>query len=170
MQFKDEPGEGSGVSRAFFSTMCEHLLSNDLLPMATSEVSPMSRAQHEEVGRVVAFLWLLICCQLLSLPEGERQAQLMDMLLRTCMQDPQCEDMRTASTLVTDLVESSDAMAAVLEDLKTKNIKTLVSEKLSGKVTAFGSCVQLGLTVFRVVRLTHLLLLIQQMVAGVLLR
>lgn len=66
--FKDEPGEGSGVARSFYTAIAEALLANEKLPnLESTQTNPntLDRMRAIELPRPVSFIILnliLISC------------------------------------------------------------------------------------------------------------
>jgi E3 ubiquitin-protein ligase EDD1 len=57
--FKDEPGEGSGVARSFYTAIAEAILSQEKLPnLDAAQVGAGSKASQSQSGMVM--IWLLI--------------------------------------------------------------------------------------------------------------
>ncbi|KAG8042536.1 hypothetical protein G9C98_005170 [Cotesia typhae] len=53
--FKDEPGEGSGVARSFYTAIAEALLANDKLPNLEAAQNPRSSGKYRETRRQLSF-------------------------------------------------------------------------------------------------------------------
>jgi len=66
--FKDEPGEGTGVARSFYTAICESLLSNEQLPNLTG-VLPDSDKKASSVKSLVAHMYKR---------SGDRSSELLD--------------------------------------------------------------------------------------------
>lgn len=68
--FKDEPGEGSGVARSFYTAIAEALLANEKLPnLDAAQVNPLERMRSEIPRPVSHFCF---CC-LRMLSQGQPQ-------------------------------------------------------------------------------------------------